>query len=171
MSRPRSTHTEDSLKARCVEVGDCLEWQGYIANNTPQVIAYPDGKKKMTSVRRLLRELVTGQAQPDGHYGNTCGNHRCVNPDHTIWKNQDAHMRAMGRKRTVSAVTANKLRQYRLDAGLAKLDEAKAQEIRMSADAAPVLAKRFGVSVSSITRIRRHEVWRILKSPWQGLFK
>jgi len=171
VSRPRSTHTEDSLKARCVEVGDCLEWQGYIANNTPQVITYPDGKKKMTSVRRLLRELVTGQAQPDGHYGNTCGNHRCVNPDHTLWKHEAAHMRAMAKKRKVSTVTASKLRKFRVDNGMAKLCEAKAQEIRLSDESGSVLAARYGVSKSWITKIKRGAAWRVLSSPFAGLFK
>lgn len=171
MSKARTHHTLESLKARTIEEGDCWLWQGYITNSTPQVIGYPDGKKKMVSVRRMLRELVTGQPQPDGHYGTTCGNHECVNPDHAIWRGQAAHMRAMAKKRTVSPVMAHKLRQHRIEAGLAKLDEAKAQEIRMSSESSPVLAERFGVSKSAITRIRRNEVWRMLTSPWQGLFK
>jgi hypothetical protein len=171
VSKARTNHTIESLKARTIEEGDCWLWQGYIVNSTPQVIGYPDGKKKMVSVRRMLRELVTGQKQPDGHFGNTCGNHQCVNPDHAIWRGQDAHMRAMAKTRTVSTVTAHKLRQHRINAGFAKLDESKAQEIRMSSEPAPVLAERFGVSKSAISRIRRNEVWRILTSPWQGLFK
>ena len=171
MSRPRITHTVDSLKARCIEVGECWEWQGYISNNTPQVVGYPDGVKKMVSVRRVLRELVTGQSQPDGHYGNTCGNLLCVNPDHTIWRGESAHMKLMAKKRTVSTVTANKLRKFRVEAGLAKLDESKAQEIRLSSESGPVLAEKFGVSKSWINRIKRGEVWRVLSSPWQGLLK
>jgi len=171
VSRPRITHTVDSLKARCIEVGECWEWQGYMQNNTPQVIGYPGGLKKMVSVRRVLRELLTGQSQPDGHYGNSCGNTRCVNPDHTLYKSQALHMRAMGKKRKVSMVTANKLRKFRVEAGLAKLDEEKAQEIRLSDEPAPVLAEKFGVSKSWITKIRRGKAWRVLASPWQGLFK
>jgi hypothetical protein len=171
VSKARTTHTLESLRSRVIEVGDCWEWQGYIQNNTPQVIGYPDGKKKMVSVRRMLREIITGQPQPDGHYGNTCGNPRCVNPDHTLWKSAAAHMRAMGRERKVSTVTANKLRKFRVEAGLAKLDESKAQEIRLSSEPASVVAERFGVSKSWITKIRRGAAWRVLTSPWQGLFK
>lgn len=171
MTKPRITHTLESLQARTIEEGECWLWQGYIANNTPQVVAYPDGKKKMVSVRRLLRELTTGQKQPDGHYGNTCGNHQCVNPEHTIWKGQLAHMRYMARKRVVSNVTANKLRKYRIEAGLAKIDQVKAEEIRSSPESGPVLAERFGVSKSWINKIRSGRAWRVLSSPWQGLFK
>lgn len=171
MSRARCTHTLESLRSRVIEVGDCWEWQGYMQNGTPQVVAYPGGVKKMVSVRKTLRELVTGQPQPDGHYSNTCGNHRCVNPEHTLYKSESGHMREMGRKRKVTAVTANKLRKFRVEAGLAKLDESKAQEIRLSPEPAPVLAERFGVSKSWITKIRRGKAWRVLSSPFAGLFK
>lgn len=171
MSRARAIHTVESLKARTIEEGECWLWQGYVANNTPQVNAIVDGKKKMVSVRRLLRELVTGQAQPEGSFGHTCGNPLCVNPDHAIWRGKEAHMRAMARKRTVGPVTASKLRKYRVESGLAKLDESKAQEIRQSPESGPVLAERYGVSRSWINKIRRGEAWRLLTSPFRGLFK
>ena len=80
-------------------------------------------------------------------------------------------MKLMAKKRTVSTVTANKLRKFRVEAGLAKLDESKAQEIRLSSESGPVLAEKFGVSKSWINRIKRGEVWRVLSSPWQGLLK
>lgn len=171
MSKARTIHTVDTLKARTVEEGDCWLWQGYAINKTPQVASYPDGKKKMTSVRRLMRELVTGQAQPNGHYSNTCGNPLCVNPDHTLWRGHEAHMRNMASKRRVSDVTANKLRKFRVESGLAKLDEVKAQEIRNSEESGQVLADRYGVSKSWVNRIKRNEVWRMLSNPWKGLFK
>jgi len=34
-----------------------------------------------------------------------------------------------------------------------------------------VLAERYGVSKSWINRIKRGEVWRVLSSPFAGLFK
>lgn len=171
MSKPRMAHTLETLTARTVEEGDCLIWQGYISNKTPQVVSYPGGKKTMVSARKLMRELQIGKPQPKGSYGNTCDNHNCVNPDHTIWKSELVHMRYMAKKRVVSNVTASKLRQYRVDTGQVKLCESKAQEIRLSDESGPVLAERFGVSKSWINKIKRGEVWRVLSSPWQGLFK
>ena len=171
MSRTRITQTFESLQARTVEEGDCWIWQGYIQNKTPQVVDYPDGKKKMVSVRMLLRQLQTGQPQPKGHYGNTCGDVRCVNPEHTIWKSEAVHMKAMQKKRKVTDITANKLRKYRVESGKAKLNEESAAEIRVSQETGPVLAERYGVSRGLINRIKRHQSWRILISPWQGLFK
>jgi hypothetical protein len=171
VSKARAIHTLESLTARTIEEGDCLIWQGYIVNKTPQVGAYPEGKKTMVSVRKLMRELQTGRPQPKGHYGNTCGNHACVNPDHTIWKSEAVHMKAMAKKRKVSNVMALKLRQYQMDMGQAKLSESKAQEIRLSEETGPVLAERYGVSRGLINRIKRGLSWRVLSSPWQGLFK
>ena len=80
-------------------------------------------------------------------------------------------MRNMASKRRVSDVTANKLRKFRVESGLAKLDEVKAQEIRNSEESGQVLADRYGVSRSWVNRIKRNEVWRMLSNPWKGLFK
>lgn len=171
MSKPRTEPTLDSLQARIIEEGECWLWQGYIQNNTPQVVSYADGSKRMVSVRKLMRQLITGQAQPDGHYGHTCGNYQCVNPDHTVFRGEAAHLKHMNKKRKVTAVTASKLRKYKVESGQAKLDESKAQEIRLSTEPAPVLAKRYGVSKSWINKIKRGEVWRVLTSPFAGLFK
>jgi len=171
VSRGRTHHTVETLRQRTVEEGECWLWQGYVANKTPQVVSYPDGKKRMVSARRLLLELAKGKPQPDGHYGNTCGNHLCVNPDHTVWKSEAVHMRFMSKKRQYSNVTANKLRKFRVETGLAKLSESKAQEIRLSGESGPVLAQRYGVSRSWINKIKRGAAWRVLSSPFAGLFK
>lgn len=171
MSKPLAQHTVESLKARCVEEGDCWLWQGYLTNKTPQVFTKVDGKRAMVSVRKLLRELATGQPQPAGHYGNTCGNYQCVCPEHTLWKGEDAHMRYMAKRRTVSPMLASKLRRIRVEAGQAKLDEAKAQAIRLSEESGPALAERYGVSRSLINKIKRGLAWRVFAGPWQGLFR
>ena len=170
MSRPRTVHTVDGVKARVIEEGECWLWQGYIQNKTPQIAHYIDGKKVMVSVRKLLRELETGKPQPKGHYANTCGEYRCVNPDHTIYRSKDTHMRIMGRSKG-SLTKSAKLREYRVSTGQVKLSESKAQEIRLSEDSGPVLADRFGVSRGLINRIKQGRAWRVLSSPWQGLFK
>lgn len=171
MSKPLTQHTVDSLKARCVEEGDCWLWEGYVANKTPQVFTRVDGKRSMVSVRKLLRELTTGQPQPVGHYGNTCGNYLCVCPEHTLWKGENAHMRYMAKKRTVSPMLASKLRRIKVESGRAKLDESKAQEIRMSSESGPVLAERYGISRHMVNRIKRGEAWRDTANPWAGLMR
>ena len=53
-TKKHAIHTAESLLARTIEVGDCLEWQGYFANGTP----YVSNNGKMTSVRRLFSGLL-----------------------------------------------------------------------------------------------------------------
>lgn len=156
---------------KIVEVGECWEWQGYSANSTPQVMHYPGGVARMYSVRRLLRELIAGKAQPDGHYTQNCGNPLCVCPDHTLWRSKAVHMKMMGRKRGCTPLTINKLRQSRIDNGFTKLDMSKAQTIRLSDESSPVLAKRYGVDRSLINRIKAGRAWRVITGPFAGLFK
>lgn len=171
MSPPRTYHTIETLKARTIEEGDCWLWQGYIQNGTPQVMHYRKDKKGMYSVRRLLRELQIGKVMPDGHYGNTCGNPKCVSPDHTLWKTTKSHMRDMANKRTHGPVDSMKKRQARIDRGLTKLDMEKAQAIRNSNEPGRVLAAQYGVHESMIKRIRTGRVWKVLSSPFAGLLK
>lgn len=171
MGPPRTYHTIETLKARTIEEGDCWLWQGYIQNGTPQVIHYRKDKKGMYSVRRLLRELQIGKVMPDGHYGNTCGNPKCVSPDHTLWKTTKSHMRDMANRRTHGPVDSMKKRQARIDRGLTKLDMEKAQAIRNSNEPGRVLAAQYGVHESMIKRIRTGRVWKVLSSPFAGLLK
>ena len=169
MSKPRTQPTLDSLKARCVMAGDCWLWQGYLQNNTPQVVSYADGTKRMVSVRRLLRELIAGHHQPAGHYSNICGDPRCVSPAHTVWRGEKSHMRQMSGKRKVGPGMVKKLREYRQRTGQTKLDESKAQAIRMSDEPGPVLAARYGINKSLVNKIKRGQAWRDVSTPWEGL--
>lgn len=169
---PRKIHTVESLKDRTIEVGDCWEWQGYSAHGTPQVFSPKNGsKRRMVSVRRLFRELVTGQEQPDGFYSVSCGNVECVNPDHTLYRTERGHFKSMAKKVGASPVRALKLSQYHRTVGKAKLTEEKAQEIRLSNESGPVLAERYGVNRSLISRVRRGEIWRCMTNPFRGLIR
>jgi hypothetical protein len=125
----------------------------------------------MVSVRRLFRELITVQPQPDGFYSVSCGNVECVNPDHTIVRTEKQHFKAMAKKVSDSPVRALKLSQYHRTVGKAKLSESKAQEIRLSNESGPVLAERYGVNKSLISRVRRGEIWKCLTNPFRGLMR
>lgn len=170
--KPRKIHTIESLRARTIEVGECWEWQGYSAHGTPQVFSPSDGtKRRMVSVRRMFRELITGQEQPDGFYSVSCGNVECVNPDHTLFRTEKLHFKAMGKKVGSSPVRALKLSQYHRTNGKAKLSESKAQEIRLSNESCRELAKKYGVNQALISRVRRGEIWKCLTNPFRGLMK
>lgn len=167
----RTIHTVESLQARTIEEGNCWLWQGYCGNKTPQVMYHTQGKRKMYSVRRLIRELQTGRAQADGHYTNSCGNHLCVSPNHVLYKTVKNHLRDMAKGRTHTPVTSFKKRQVRIDLGLTKLDMKKAEEIRASNLKLRELAEEYKVNISMIKRIRTNKAWKPLSSPFAGLFK
>lgn len=168
----RAVHTVESLRARTIEVGECWEWQGYSAHGTPQVFAPSEGsKRRMVSVRRLFRELITGQAQPDGFYSVSCGNVECVNPDHTLFRTGRNHYKSMAKQVGKSPTRGLKISQYHRTSGRAKLDESKAQEIRLSNESGPVLAERYGVNRSLISSVRRGTAWKCLTNPFRGLLK
>lgn len=162
MSAPRTYHNVDTLKARCEmrRGSDCWLWQGYIVNGVPQVMAFPDGKRKMVSVRKLLRELISGQPQPGGHYGHTCGNPACVAPLHTVWRGQLSQLRHMARSKVVTPEQCLQMRQSRIDGGHAKLTPEQVEIIRASDESGPVLGARYGVSRALVNRIKRGEIWR-----------
>lgn len=72
--------TLEDIKARCEEVGDCWEWQLSINScHIPQVRF--DGMPR--PARRVAWEMVNGTVPPGMNVTNTCGNHKCVNPDHS----------------------------------------------------------------------------------------
>lgn len=166
MSKPRKKHSVESLLSRTVEVGDCLEWTGYYGNGVPYVCH----EGSMTSVRRLLR-VLDGQDAPAGYYATTCENPKCVHPDHIIFRTQKKHMARMGKRNVTTPAKSQKIRQAHIKAGRTVLDEYKAQEIRLSDEPGPVLAAKYGVSKSTIAKIRSGEAWRLFISPFRGLFK
>lgn len=176
-SRQRSTkyktmkHTIESLKARTIEEGDCWLWQGYKANGTPQVShPRPGFKSKMYSVRRLMRDLVTGKQTPDGHYVTRCDNPDCVNPEHVLFRSDEQHMQRIGRGSAMGNITKSmKLRKFRISIGHTKLSEQIAQEIRLSNETCAALGQRYGVDKSLVSKVRRGTAWRVLANPFAGL--
>ena len=79
---------------------------------------------------------------PDGSLVlHSCDNPSCVNPDHLFLGNQSDNIRDMVSKG-----------RY---VGQRRLSVEQVREIRLSFDGQRVLAKRFGISQSQISRVRR----------------
>lgn len=87
---------------------------------------------------------------------HTCDNKRCIRPDHIIsgtsaqntadWKERGNNKRDQwGEKNSSAKFTSDLIKQIRNDTGMQK-----------------DMIKRFGVSKSQISRIRRRETWRHL---------
>lgn len=93
-TRPKTYHTIESLMARTEEVGNCIEWQGYFQNKAP----YVQHGDRFLAVRRLIKELLGGNESGKLSYGTTCGNRRCVNPEHIAARNVRQHMQYLTSK-------------------------------------------------------------------------
>ena len=147
--------------------GDCWEWRGCM--NGPIPIMKHDGK--VANVRRLV--LIDRGVPMKGFIATyTCGNPKCVNPEHTARSS-----RAQMNRRIMADMSSatNALRSKRIAdvkrEKHAKLSQADVEQIRASDDRHEDLAARYGVSKSLIGRVRRCEMWKTFSaSPFAGLF-
>lgn len=147
--------------------GDCWEWSGHM--NGPIPIMKHDGR--VANVRRLV--MINRGVPMKGFIATcTCGNPKCVNPEHTARSS-----RAQMNRRIMSDMSSatNTLRSKRIAEVKrrtdAKLSQADVEQIRASGDTHQHLAARFGISKSIIGRIKRGEMWRTFSaSPFAGLF-
>lgn len=147
--------------------GDCWQWHGCMQGAVPMM--KHDGK--VANVRRLV--LIERGVPMKGYIATyTCGNPKCVNPEHTARSTRTQ----MNRRNMAEMNSAtNTLRVKRIAEikrrTSAKLSQADVYQIRASDDRYDDLATRFGVSKSLIGRVRRGEVWRTFSaSPFSGLF-
>jgi len=166
MTRVITQHTLETLMARTVEVGECNEWLGYIANDTPQV---SHGGKMMT-VRRLMFELQ-GKAV-DGYYiAPRCGNFRCVNPSHAIARTKKAHHKIMNQNVDPNGMLRI-IKLQQVARGRRKLTDEQVQQIRSDPRPSRAVAAEHGVSKGLVCLIRAGKAHRAVSaSPFAGLMK
>jgi len=166
VTRGLTQHTLETLMARTVEVGECNEWLGYIANDTPQV---SHGGKMMT-VRRLMFELQ-GKAV-DGYYiAPRCGNFRCVNPAHAIARTKKAHHKIMNQNVDPNGMLRI-IKLQQVARGRRKLTDEQVQQIRSDPRPSRAVAAEHGVSKGLVCLIRAGKAHRAVSaSPFAGLMK
>ena len=151
----------DRIMARTIEVGDCLEWQGYFCQGKhPQINL---GAGRVAAVRRVLWEMDHGPVPPGLQVGVTCGNWRCVCRGHIAARTRSKASR--GRTRSLQErinIAAGRRAGSRLT-----MDDVRT--MRTSEEPVRQLAARYGVSWGYVWRIRRGEAWADTASPWSGL--
>ena len=152
-------HTLETIMQRTQEVGDCVEWQGYVANRSPQV----SHGGKITTVRKLIRELQ-GRPTPMGVFVSaTCGNHLCVNPAHLIDRTMSQHAKMMSSKIDYDApVRIAKLQKSA--AGRRKISDEGVAAALSDPRSSRAVADEHGVHKSLIARIRRGQAHRQLNA-------
>lgn len=139
--------------------GDCWPWKGYRTPRGYGTFAY--AKAKVGKAHRIAYSLAKGLI-PDGMLVcHSCDNPPCCNPAH-LWIGSDADNNAdrHSKGRTVSYGHGMPVfRPIGEQHASAKLTLEDVQEIRSSPLSARPLAAQFGVTFSTICRVRRGETW------------
>lgn len=152
MTKPHvpAVQTFESIKANCIEVGSCWEWQGSMAGKARSPRVSHEGKNR--AVRPLLRELSGLPPLPPSYrLGTSCHNRKCVNPDHMVRLNDTQAMKRAGKfinhPLRIAKVTATRGRKSRVTDDMA--------HALRNADSKTViaLAKEYGITYSYARRI------------------
>lgn len=155
------THSLEKLMARTIEDCDCLIWQGGTSGS---------GHPKLGSqaVRRLVWSAHHNQELDARRLVSvTCGNAKCINPEHLALTSRVEVSKLVGSRRDVKirrAASCARTSQKRFG----KLTMAKAQEIRCSDRTGKELAAEHGVSESLISHVRTGRAW-VAPNPFGGL--
>jgi hypothetical protein len=138
----------------------CWVWQGATRKR-----GYGEIKRtgKMYSTHRVVYETLHGPI-PDGYMVcHKCDNPACNNPDHLFLGNAFLNMQDMAAKKRHPQHTSRATRGG--FNGNAKLTEQQVLEIRAIPVGTPGVAKRFNVSPSTLSLIRKGQLWRHLGNP------
>lgn len=139
------------IAARCDDVGECWLWTGALSD-AGYPIFRPPGCGCML-VRRWVYANTGAALVARQPVVSTCGDRRCVNPDHLRVSTVALITQAAAARGAWSGV----LRGARIAATkrlAGKLPPHGAHDIRTSADSARFMAAKYGVDVSLVYRIR-----------------
>lgn len=111
--------------------------------------------RKVEKAHRISWELAHGPV-PDGLYVlHKCDVRSCVNPEHLFLGSQGDNIRdAVSKGRHVAPALAGERNPS------ARLTAQQVQAIRESTDTGVVLSRRFGISRSTVSSVRRQQSWR-----------
>ncbi len=168
--RSKTTHTIKTLEAMSKWQDDCLIWNGYsIDGKHPQVCH--DGK--MWMVRKLVMHLNGRQLPAKAYYKPVCGDPHCIRIEHIKVVDSIRHMVTMAKSVNQSSpARIAKLQQAAINRR--KLTDEQVQEIITSDQSSRALAQIYGVSKSTITKVRAYRARRNVNAsvnPFVGLMR
>lgn len=156
----------DYVKSRSQEIGDCWEWTGAMKHkNATPVMRY---QQQTISVRRLL--MLKQCLEHEGKLvTSACGNSLCVNPEHLELITRKRLSQRVALKFTKTFGLLRKLKISKLVRYRSKLTAEIADEIRMAEGIQREIAKRYGVSQSTVCAIKNGRTWRDYLNPFEQL--
>lgn len=166
MAKPKTIHTIESLKAKTIDDAGCWIWQGYYQNDVPSV----QGPEKMVYVKRYMLDLLGKIYPAKSHIHSSCGHKGCVNPEHFKIYTVKQHMDVLRKKAHQSKTRIAKLQKYRRE-NTSKINVEIAQEFRTSNESGAELARKYNVSRSLVSRVRRNKTWVDTNHPFLSLMR
>jgi hypothetical protein len=163
MYKNMETKIKDRIKSRVVEVGECWEWLGRFSSKSPQI----RHKGRAVSLRRLLWIERAGRNPDDKYIHVSCGNWRCVNPDHLVAKDFKGHAVATAGKRSKASYKAAAIKVGKKNR---KLTVQQVMEIRASSKSCKKLGEEYGVSHTTVNKIKRGLIYNET-SIWSQLMR
>lgn len=151
------THLHPRLSKRIVEVGDCWEWIGNYSNGGK--LPAMRLNYKMVGVRRVLHTLKTERPLGSNRIMLTCGNFRCVNPEHYRVMSYTYYLRVVQQKGN----EANRKKPYTPNPGNVKrrkLTPEQVAYIRASSESNRALAAKLGVSTMAVQNVRKGKTYK-----------
>ena len=145
----------DVIKHKTVEVGECMEWTGYVNGRTP--FTSIDGRG--IPVRALVA-LRLGMKTGGKIVTNCCNNVLCVNPDHIKLMGKSQFHSQMGKTRIDQQAIARRMKISAAVRKRAKLTPEIVAKIRLERGTQEEIGKIYGVCKRTIGNIQRGETWR-----------
>lgn len=150
--------------------GGCMNWTGGVQSKAKNPAMRKD-KPHCTSIRRWMLEEQKGKAIARNRVATyVCGNPRCVKLEHLIEMSRrelqlrtDSQLDAAQRLQKGKRVSNEKRKNSKLTPEMAK-------EIAESTGPQRAVGRQYGVSQSTVARIRRGVVWKPYNaSHWDAL--
>lgn len=162
----------DRIKAKCIEDGDCLIWQGKTyESGAPAASEWIDGKDQHVGVRRRAYEEYNKVKLTPQQQVATCGHPGCLAKEHLKlsnaserssrgWKNMDAATKLRRSQKLAARQQANR----------GKVTPEQVAAILESEEGPYVMAKKLGITGCVASRIKRGLSYRTYSAnPFSGL--
>jgi hypothetical protein len=146
--------TQRDVRARCERRSGCHIWTGAVSRRG-HPHATIDGRTQY--VRRWLFEQLHGWVPR--MVGTTCENLLCCNPKHLVPQDVSEVRRRAAANVAQPELRARRVALGRERAGLVKVNQAAADEIRASDLPAKEEAKRWGITPKHVHQIRQGLRW------------
>jgi len=159
------TPTLERLSNLYEEDGACLVWKGGCCNGHPAM--RKNGKTVL--VRRVLWQELKGEIPPGHIVRMTCECKKCIEPAHMVCTTHQKLAKQMGAMGIMSGPVRSAAIARAKRKTHAKLNDEAVIVIRGSDELGRVLADRFGVTQSYISKIQKHKARREFSSPFAGL--